>query len=637
MGTTGSLWSASRDVGTSTGEYWVSACPLTTLEAALNNPSYVPAYATITKVKLYVSASMQSSFGSATQVYIRYGFGGTESISKELVGSTKVLGGANQNNIYDYPEGGLDITSYLSNKVAPNVKIKRDYGQYLAFGFSSSNFVGKKQYYIKSVKLEITYTIPNYKVSLVASPSEGGTVSGEGTYQSGTSVTLTATPKTGYKFVQWNDGNTSATRTITVTGNATYTATFEKLKYTVTWKNHDGTTLETDNNVEYGTTPSYNGATPTKASTAQHSYTFSGWSPTVSAVTGDVTYTAQFTATVRKYTVRWFNYDGTLLETDTDVPYGTKPTYNGATPTKPSDDYYTYGFAGWSPSIEEGIQGDKDFTAQFAQVDRYYTVRWVNASAVQGVEGTLLETDEVKFDTQPDYNGATPKHPKQDTDPALNYDFIGWSAKVTDPAKPDTELETVKGDITYTAIYETTPKLYAITVVLFDGQSTTDIYEYGTEVTIEAPDVTGYKFVKWSDGDTRQSRTVTVTGEATYQAVYKKLSLITLVASPTIGGTITGATNGYYDYEETPELTITAIPAKGYKFVAWKFNDDDASWLANPISFSVDDYTITAIFEKAEPEITLVQMLYQGRQISETNKVPAEEYFRIVVAAVAHD
>lgn len=453
MAKTDNLFSTQIAVGSFDSGYKYAICPLSTLEAALNNSKYVPANATVTKVQLYANISWWCGGGASAKGYVKYGFGGTQSVNKELLGSTRIEGGASADNAYDYPSGGVDVTSYLNNRVAPNVKFKTENGSNLVFSFQSDNWA-KKTYHVKSVKLDITY---------------------------------------------------------------------EVLKYTVTWKNHDGTTLETDNNVEYGTTPTYNGATPTKASTAQHTYTFSGWSPAISAVTGNVTYTAQFTATVRKYTVKWYNYDGTLLETDTDVPYGTKPTYNGATPTKPSDDYYNYGFAGWSPSINEGIQGDKNFTAQFAQTDRYYTVRWVNASAEQGVEGTLLETDEVKFNTQPDYNGATPKHPKQDSDPALNYDFIGWSAKVTDPAKPDTELETVKGDITYTAIYETTPKLYAITVILFDSQST-DIYEYGTEITIEAPEIVDFhRFVKWSDGDTRPSRPITVTGEATYQAIYERI------------------------------------------------------------------------------------------------------------------
>ena len=502
--------------------------PLSDIATKINNA--VPDNAVITKITLNFSGkSYNNNLLGALNEYAICGL--TNSDSEAASNTSGGTGGTNLFKYGPYEIGGkstvnlqsqsVDITKYFNARTPHSVQ-NTSYSR-LTLAFTSKNYYNKT--HTVSLSLDVTYEVPKYTITTAVSPLDSGTVSGGGSYSYGATATLKATPNTGYKFVKWSDGNTSATRTVTVTGTATYTATFEKLKYTVTWKNDDGTVLETDNNVEYGTTPTYNGATPTKASTAQHAYTFSGWSPAISAVTGNVTYTAQFTASVRKYTVKWYNYDGTLLETDTDVPYGTKPTYNGATPTKPNDDYYNYGFAGWSPSINEGIQGDKNFTAQFAQTDRYYTVRWVNASAEQGVEGALLETDEVKFNTQPDYNGATPVHPKQDTDPALNYDFIGWSAKVTDPAKPDTELEKVKGNITYTAIYETTPKLYAITVILFNSQST-DIYEYGTELTIEAPEIVDFhRFVKWTDGDTRPSRTVQVTGEATYSAEYERIPI----------------------------------------------------------------------------------------------------------------
>lgn len=469
----------------------------------------IPANATLDSVWLYFNAYRKD--GSIK--------GGKVSVS--INGTDHKVSDIERNKQYN----GLsfNLTNYVSNS---NGTLSYTHGSSISIRVYHNWWaLGQADWTISGIYIRANYTIPTYTATF---KNYDGTVLKTETLESGKTPTAPANPSRPadaqytYTFSGWSPTVGA------ITANTTYTAQFTATvrKYTITWKNHDGTVLETDNNVEYGTTPTYNGSTPTKASTAQHMYTFSGWSPAVSAVTGNATYTAQFTATVRKYTVKWYNYDGTLLETDTDVPYGTKPTYNGATPTKPSDDYYSYGFAGWSPSTDEAIQGDKNFTAQFAQTDRYYTVRWVNASAVQGVEGALLETDEVKFDTQPDYNGATPKHPKQDTDPAFNYDFIGWSAKVTDPAKPDTELEKVKGDITYTAIYETTPKMYAVTVILFDGQSTTDIYEYGTEITIEAPEIVDFhQFIKWSDGDTRPSRTVTVTGEATYQAIYERISI----------------------------------------------------------------------------------------------------------------
>lgn len=67
-------------------------------------------------------------------------------------------------------------------------------------------------------------------------------------------------------------------------------------RFVIRWENYDGTVLEIDNDVVSGSMPSFDGDTPTKASTAQYSYTFSGWSPSITAVTGDKTYTAQFSS-----------------------------------------------------------------------------------------------------------------------------------------------------------------------------------------------------------------------------------------------------------------------------------------------------------------------------------------------------
>ena len=68
-------------------------------------------------------------------------------------------------------------------------------------------------------------------------------------------------------------------------------------------------------------------ADASKASTAQYTYTFAGWSPAVVAVTEATEYTATFTPSLRSYTVTFYDENGTtVLDTQT-VDYGDTPVY----------------------------------------------------------------------------------------------------------------------------------------------------------------------------------------------------------------------------------------------------------------------------------------------------------------------
>ncbi|MBQ3672983.1 MAG: InlB B-repeat-containing protein, partial [Paludibacteraceae bacterium] len=119
---------------------------------------------------------------------------------------------------------------------------------------------------------------------------------------------------------------------------------YDRKTYTITWKDGDNQTIETDQNVKYGATPTYEGATPTKTATAQYTYTFNGtWSPAISTVTGNATYTAQFDQAVNEYKITWKNEDGSVIDYTT-VAYGVVPTHADA--TKVADAEYTYTFAG---------------------------------------------------------------------------------------------------------------------------------------------------------------------------------------------------------------------------------------------------------------------------------------------------
>ena len=131
---------------------------------------------------------------------------------------------------------------------------------------------------VSKVFLRINYTLNEYTVTVKA--DSNGSVTGGGSYTSGSTATLTATPNDGYVFSHWSDGNTSATRTITVTSAVTYTAYFVKAPRYVTydsifnfqkWKNggitpsnavvsnitDTGFTLTSNANAEEGTSNSH--------------------------------------------------------------------------------------------------------------------------------------------------------------------------------------------------------------------------------------------------------------------------------------------------------------------------------------------------------------------------------------------
>lgn len=178
------------------------------------------------------------------------------------------------------------------------------------------------------------------------------------------------------------------------------TVTADHITTTLTYKTYDGSSvIATETVLDGGNGTRTN--TTERASTAQYTYTPNGWSLTANGnrdadaltnVVADRTVYAAYTATVRTYTVTWKNKDGSTLETDTNVPYGTTPTYNGATPT-----YQGETSTGWQPSISQ-VTGDITYTAVYVPT---YTVRFYN-------DTTLLQTVKVPEGSDAVYTGETP-------------------------------------------------------------------------------------------------------------------------------------------------------------------------------------------------------------------------------------
>ena len=242
--------------------------------------------------------------------------------------------------------------------------------------------------------------------------------------------------------------------------NTTYYLPATAPTYTVTWKNGD-TTLETDTDVAEGTTPTYDGTTPEKASDTYYDYTFFGWSDgsntyaadALPAVSGDVTYTAQYTATAKTfkayakkltgetYTIENLTGETTvaqlkeIIADQIDIPATAQRLIFAG---KQLDDEKT---------LAEYNIGEE---STFHLIIRGYTVTWLN------YDNSELGTTTVQYGATPTYDGATPTQPE---DAQNTYTFAGWKNGETTYA-PDA-LPAVSGDVTYTAVYTADPKIPA--------------------------------------------------------------------------------------------------------------------------------------------------------------------------------
>jgi uncharacterized repeat protein (TIGR02543 family) len=208
------------------------------------------------------------------------------------------------------------------------------------------------------------WAINQYTLTYTA--GENGSITGDSpqTVNHGASGTaVTAEPAEGYQFVDWSDGSTANPRTDTnVTADISVTANFAINTYTVTFKDHDGTTLKTET-VNHGS----NATAP--ADPTREGYTFTGWDTVFTNVTGDLTVTAQYT--INTYTVTFNNNGG-----DTEADPQTKTAEHGgnvgtlpAAPTKVG-----HNFVGWNTQADGN--GDEFTAATAVTADLTVYAQW---------------------------------------------------------------------------------------------------------------------------------------------------------------------------------------------------------------------------------------------------------------------
>lgn len=166
--------------------------------------------------------------------------------------------------------------------------------------------------------------------------------------------------------------------------------------------------------------------------------------------------------------------------------------------------------------------------------------------------------------------------------------FVKWNDENTNNPR----LVAMNQDLTYIATFA--PDSFNISISMSPSAGGTvsgaGRYPYNASARLTATAQNGYKFSKWSDGNTNNPRNVVVTDNMELSAEFEKLTYsLVLRTSDNSMGTVSGA--GTYEYGT--QVQCEAIPNHGYEFVQWS----DRS-VENPRTVLVEeDIELTAEFQ----------------------------------------
>lgn len=340
------------------------------------------------------------------------------------------------------------------------------------------------------------YPLNAERYTLTISAGKGGTVNEEvnGEYYEGTEVTIEAYPDERYKFVEWSDHNTEASRVITIDKDITLTAQFEALplpEYTVTVTAGNGGKIAVGNS-GLRTTFSASVQEGTQLqirAVADEGYYFLQWSDgntdekRTITVTDDLTLSAVFAVvyySFERYAGEGGKVGGSAIGS---YAYGTELTVFASA----FDDYV---FVEW-----------QDGNGNFVSSDWYYTFTLTSDLTLVAV-------------------------------------FRAVQYYIVDVASSNASQGTV------TISGGTTNS---------EGK-----YKEGSEITITAIPTDEYKFSSWDDGNTDNPRVITVNANISLLALFKERMYYTLYVGNTIGGTVTEGENGTYEEDTEVLLRVSS-------------------------------------------------------------------------------
>ena len=332
----------------------------------------------------------------------------------------------------------------------------------------------------------------------VSAFAENGIVSIEGSNAIGQTITLTVTPNEDYEFNCWSDGNTDNPRTINITSNMDLKAVCLTEGQTLV----NLTVTAGENGTVSGGGVYGSGIAASLRATPNTGYHFVRWSdgntdnPRTVTVTENATYTAEFEA----HTI--------VIDAAAEPPI-----------TLPG-----YGYTEGSHCSVCGVTINQGNYTYWKQITTSAENGSVSGAGIYHYGQTVALT-------------VTPNE---------GCTFSCWSDGNTD--NPRTVLFDWGSDSDYKAICLAEGQTIAnLTVLAAGGNGTVTgggAFISGTETTftLQATPNTGYHFVRWSDGNTSNPRTVTITESATFTAEIEAHTVV--IDDAVTAGTRPGLTQG---------------------------------------------------------------------------------------------
>ena len=370
-------------------------------------------------------------------------------------------------------------------------------------------------------------------------------------------LNVTLVPGEDRDLSAWSDGVTSLSRIISAANPVSLTAvTFRDIPvYTLTVNSNDNNLGTATGGGEYEA-----GEVAEIEATAAQGVSFVGWSD------GSVLNPRGVTVNSNQTITALFGYMLQIFQSEYGTVSGEGAYAAGSTAVLTATPVENFYFAEWSDHNTDNPRTvTVDADASYEPVFRMKKTITVQSS--NGANGGVSFSGEGPFENSITTMVVPGTEVTVYTSPAQQYQLSSWS----DGGSGTSRTITVNEDLSVTAVFSKILRTFYINVETNDselGNVTGEGYaQEDSYITITAVPRAGARFVGWNDGDMQTTRSILVTGDATYTAVFEEIIYFTVEA--TSNDPVFGHVNGAGIFEEGSQITLTAVPEEGYAFSAW--------------------------------------------------------------------